>query len=194
VALDQWNLDTQHFYDLGYLSTTDGKYRNLPDHAEEWAQLNWYRYDVFEWGVKDFYLSAHFKWSSAYRNADLSGCGFVFAVQENYDKYSVFLDRNRILFYIYEESYGYYRPVGLSRGTDRVQFGNPFDEPVEADFTLIVNDAYARVLVDGELMSEYVLSKNKLVRGGYGPAILSGTNKDFGTRCEMSEFHAWIAN
>lgn len=194
ASLEEWKLETQHFYDLGYLPTTNGTYRNYQTHVEEWAQLNWYRYDVYEWGAKDFYMSAHFKWSSAYRNADLSGCGFVFAVQDNYDKYSVFLDRNRILFYIYEQSYGYYLPLGLTRGTDRVQFGNPFDQPVEADFTLVVSDAYARVLVDGELMSEYTLSTNKLVEGGYGPAILSGTNKDFGTRCEMTKIHAWIAD
>jgi hypothetical protein len=191
---DKWNAETQKYYDLGYLTSTDGINRKFADFTEEWAQLRWYRSWVNEDQAKDFYVSAHFKWASAYRNADPSGCGIVFAVQKNSDKYSVFLDRNGILFYIFEESYGYYRPVGITRGTGLVKFGNPFDKPVEADFALVVSDAYARVLVNGELIGEYTLSENKLVQGGFGPAILSGTNKDFGTRCEITDFRTWVAN
>jgi hypothetical protein len=189
---DARDAETQRYFDLGYLSTTDGTNRQYVDFVGEWAQLGWYRWRSLENHAENFYVSAHFKWSSAYRNADLSGCGIVFAVQENNDKYSVFLDRNGVLFYIYEESYGYYRPVGITRGTGKVEFGNPFDQPVEADFTLIVNDAYVYVLVNGELVAEYTLSKNKFYKGGFGHAILSGTNKDFGTRCEITNFHAWI--
>jgi len=189
---DSLDAETQKYYDLGYLSTTEGTNRKYVDFIEEWAQLGWYNSWIYEKQAENFYVSAHFKWSSAYRNADLSGCGIVFAVQKNYDKYSVFLDRSGVLFYIYEESYGYYRPVGITRGTGKVEFGNPFDQPVEVDFTLIVNDAYVYVLVNGGLVAEYTLSKNKFYKGGLGPAILSGTNKDFGTRCEITNFHGWI--
>ena len=190
---DKWNAETQNYYDLGYLTTTDGTNKKFADFTEEWAQLRWYRSWVYEDQAKDFYVSAHFKWASAYRNADPSGCGIVFAVQKNFDKYSVFLDRNGVLFYIFEESYGYYRPVGITRGTGLVKFENPFDKPVEADFVLIVSDAYARVLVNDELIGEYTLSENKLAQGGFGPAILSGTNRDFGTRCEITDFRTWVA-
>ncbi len=48
--------------------------------------------------ASDFYLSGHFRWQSAYRNADISGCGFAFGIQENGDQYAVFLDRSRVLF------------------------------------------------------------------------------------------------
>jgi hypothetical protein len=189
---DARDAETQRYFDLGYLSSTDGTNRIYVDFVKEWAQLGWYNWRINERRAENFYISAHFKWSSAYRNADLSGCGIAFAIQENFDQYSVFPDRSRVLFYIYEESYGYYRPVGITRGTGKVDFGNPFDEPAEADFTLIVNDANAYVLVNGELVAECTLSKNKFHKGGFGPAILSGTNKDFGTRCEITNFHAWI--
>jgi hypothetical protein len=191
---DALKAETQKYYDLGYLSTTDGTNRKYVDFVEEWAQLNWYRSWIYEKQAENFYVSAHFKWSSAYRNADSSGCGIVFAVQKNNDKYSVFLDRTGVLFYIYQESIGYYRPVGITRGTGKVEFGNPFDQPLEADFVLIVNNAYVYVLVNQELVGEYTLSKNKFYKGAYGPAILSGTNKDFGTRCEITNFHGWIQN
>jgi hypothetical protein len=32
------------------------------------------------------------------------------------------------------------------------------------------------------------------LRGRVGLALLSGTNKDFGTRCEMTDLHLWIPN
>ena len=78
-----------------------------------------------------------------------------------------------------------------TRGTGRVDFGNPFDQPVEADFTLIVKGTSAYVLVDGELLGEYTLAQSKNLRGGLGLTLLSGTNKDFGTRCEMTDIHVW---
>lgn len=192
---DERAATTQKYYELGYLSSTDGTYRQYVDFKKEWAQLGWYFWDISErQKVKDFYARAHFKWSSAFRNADKSGCGIVFAIQDNYDKYSVFLDRSGVLFYYYEESYGYYRPVGATREIKDITFENPFDAPAEADITLIVNNYYAYVLVYDELIGEYTLSANKFPRGGLGPAILSGTNKDFSTRCEITNFHAWIQN
>jgi hypothetical protein len=190
--LDKMKEETENYYDLGYLASTDGAYRKYGDFSEEWAQLNWYQWWILDDTARDFYLSAHFKWSSAYRNADVSGCGFVFAIQENGDHYAVFLDRSAIRFLSADQS-PYVRKLGVTRGTDRVNFSNPADEPVETDFTLIVNNEYAYVLVDGEVVGEYTLSQSKALRGNLGLTLLSGTNKDFGTRCEMTNVHAWLA-
>lgn len=189
--VENWNKDTQKYYELGYLSTKEGEFIEYADFREEWAQLGWYWRWTYEDEPTDFYMSGHLQWSSAYRSADLSGCGFVFAEQENGDHYAVFLDRSKVLFVQTEY---YYEPIGTTRGTGRVNFGNPFDEPVEADLTLIVNDAYAYVLVDGEAVGEYTLSQSKMLTGKVGLALLSGTNKDFGTRCEITDLHLWIPN
>lgn len=183
------NAEVQDYFDKGYLPTTDGRFREMDDFHEEWAQLGWYSWWLFNDTASDFYMKAHLKWSSAYRSADLSGCGFVFAVQNNDDHYAVFLDKSKV--YFVETAY-YYKPIGATRGTGLVNFDNPADHPVEADFTLIVNDAYAYVLVDEELMGEYTLAKSKNLHGKLGLALLSGTNKDYGTRCEMTNLHIWI--
>jgi hypothetical protein len=180
--------EAQAYFDQGYLASADGKFMEYEDFKEEWAQLGWYSWWVLGQNARDFYISAHFKWTSAYRSADISGCGFAFAIQEDEDHYAVFLDRSKVYFV---ETAGYFMPVGPTRGTGRVDFGNPFDEPVEADFTLIVKDAYAYVLVDGEVVGEYTLSQSKKLRGGLGLTLLSGTNKDFGTRCEMTNLRVW---
>lgn len=192
IEFDRREEQTEKYYALGYLSTTRGTYRKYEDFSEEWAQLGWYywwpRNDI----AANFYMSAHFKWSSAYRNADVSGCGFIFGLQENSDRYAVFLDRSVIEFLSADGDAVYADRLGLTRGTGRVDFNNPADEPVEADFTLIVNNFYAYVLVNGDVVGEYTLPQSKPYKGWLGLTLLSGTNRDFGTRCEMTNIYAWI--
>ncbi len=182
--------EVQKYFEAGYLTTTDGRLMEYDDFEAERAELTAYRSWVFYEKVNDFYLRGHFKWSSAYQSANTSGCGFVFGIQENGDHFAVFLDRSKVLFV--QTKNHFYRSVGLTHGTGRVKFDNPFDHPVEADFTLIVKDAYAYILVNDEVVSEYTLSQSNNSPGNYGVALLSGTNKDFGTRCEITNLHAWI--
>lgn len=191
---DELNAEAKKYFDLGYLTTTDGEFVEYATFFREWAQLGWYQRYTFDARAADSFMSAHLKWWSAYRNADLSGCGFVFANQDNGDHYAVFLDRSRVVFFDLDQSLGYARIVGVTRGTGRVKFDNPADAPVEADFTVIVKGAYAYVLVNGEVAGEYTLSQSKSLNGNLGLSILSGTNKDYGTRCEMSNIHLWIPN
>jgi hypothetical protein len=187
--LDELNSEAQTYYEKGYLATDQGRFRQLDDFKEEWAQLGWYSWWLLNDTTSDFYMKAHFRWSSAYKSADISGCGFVFAVEKNEDHYAVFLDKSKV--YFVETSY-YYRPIGPTRGTGRVNLDNPADQPVEADFALIVKGAYAYVLVNEEVVGEYTLAQSKELRGRLGLSLLSGTNKDYGTRCEMTNLHLWI--
>lgn len=184
---EAFNAETQKYFELGYLKSNEGKVEEIDDFYYEWAQLNWYSWWPLGRKVSDFYLSAHFSWESAYRNADDSGCGIVFAIQPNKEHYSVFLDRTKIVFLDADNRYAYSRTVGKTRGTGRVKF----DMPAEADFTLIVQGAYAYILVDGELIGEYTLSQSRNLSGDVGLSILSGTNKDYGTKCEMTNIRLW---
>jgi len=183
---EDFNKEIETYYDQGYLDTTEGKVEELDDFSDDWAQLGWYRWAPLNETVDDFFLSAHFKWMSAYKNADESGCGLIFAIQPDSSHYAVFLDRSKIIFLDADSSYGSYSlPVGKTRGTGRVKFGNPG----EADFTLIIKGNSAYVLVDGEMIGEYSLSQSRILRGDVGLTTLSGTNKDYGTRCEMTDVH-----
>lgn len=186
--------EIQSYFDKGYLETTDGSFFQFRDFEYEWAQLQWYQRFYLEGKgasahYSDFVFNAHFKWSSAYRNADISGCGVAFAEQQNEDHYAVFLDRSKVLF---AKTDYYYNPFGPTRGTGRVKFENPFDKPAEADFTLIVKDKYAYVLVDDELVGEYTLAESQSTKGTISLALISGTNKDYGTRCEMTNVHIFV--
>lgn len=191
--VEQRTAKVQKYFELGYLPSTEGKFEQFGDFNQAWAQLEWYQsWSLSSTKVENFLLSAHVKWSSAYRNANVSGCGFYFAFREGSDfHYAVFLDRSKVLFVTTDY---YYEPVHPTLGTGLVDFPNPADSPVEADLTLIVNDTNAYVIVDGEMVGGYTLSQSKILRGYFGISLLSGTNKGFGTRCEMTDIHAFILN
>ncbi|HEX2990772.1 MAG TPA: hypothetical protein VHO49_08835, partial [Anaerolineales bacterium] len=122
---------------------------------------------------------------SASDGANVSGCGFIFGLQEDRKHYAVILDKQKVLFLI-DSGIGS-REIKPTRGTGTVQI----EEPLEADMTLIVRDAYSYVLVDGVLVGEYTLSQSQPYQGRLGLTVLSGTNRDYGTRCEISDLYAW---
>lgn len=189
--VEEMNALVQDYYDKGYLAMKEGEFTSYEDFDQDWAQIGWYNWSTFDQKASDFFLSAHFKWSTAVKTSDLSGCGFVFAVQENNDHYAVFLDKSRIVFLQAAVRFGKYsHEVGKTRGTGRVSFGNP----AAADFTLIVKGAYAYVLVDGKVVGEYTLSADTPMNGNVGLTVLSGTNRDYGTRCEMTNIRLWVPN
>ena len=186
--VEELNAEVQDFYDKGYLTTSDGSFTEVEDFSYDWAQLGWYNWLPLKVSASDFFLSAHFKWDSAFKNSDISGCGFIFDLQPNEDHYAVFLDRAKIFFLITDHAHGYSKPMSPTRGTGRVKF----DYPAEADFTLIVKGAYAYVLVNGEVVGEYTLAQSRSLQGDLGLTVLSGTNRDYGTHCEMTNLHLWI--
>jgi hypothetical protein len=188
--VEELSAEVQAFYEKGYLATTDGRFTELDDFSADRAQLGSYAWLVFEDAASDFFMSAHFKWDSASKNSDISGCGFVFGVQPNDDHYAVFLDRTNIEFRIRNLSLGYSTRVKPTRVVGKVKF----DYPAEADFTLIVKGARAYVLVNGEVVNEYTLLQGRPLSGHVGLAVLSGTNKDYGTHCEMTNLHLWVPN
>ncbi len=182
--VDEFQSLLQTFEEKGYVETTEGNISELPPFKEEWAQLGWYMWWPYDDATSDFVFKAHFKWSTALATSDESGCGFIFGIQDNDDHYAVFLDKSRILFLMARGSNVYL--VGKTRGSGRANFGNP----AEADFAVAVKGQSAFVSVNGEV-TEYTLSADQSSRGGYGATLLSGTNRDYGTRCEMTDVMFW---
>jgi hypothetical protein len=180
--------EIQSYYEKGYLATSEGQLFELDDFRYEWARLEYYALVPITDSVSDFYMGAHFKWDSALKNSNPAGCGFFFGLQLNNDHYAVFLDRTKVYFFITNRTVGRSLPVAPTRGTGRVKF----DYPAEADFTLLVKGISAYVLVNGEIVGEYTLAQSRPSRGEIGLSVLSGTNKDYGTRCEMTDLRLWI--
>jgi hypothetical protein len=183
--------EVQKYKDEGLIPTTKGQYTVLDDYNEAFAMRGFLNYQYFGFTVKNFVYKAHVEWSTADTTSETSGCGIVFAVQQkgdNNDYYGVVLDKSRIYF---STTYGgYYYDMGKSRGTGKLNFGNP----AVADFTLVVFDYKAFVYVDNEFIGEYTLSKDRELSGKFGYGIISGTNHDYGTRCKITNSRIWKLN
>ena len=181
---EDFNVLLSEYKEKGYVTTTTGEFFEPDPFQEDWAQLGWYQWWPFDFKAKDFVFSAHFDWSLASATPEISGCGVIFGLQENDDHYAVFLDTSRILFLMGRGSNVY--NVGKTRGPGTVNFSNP----AEADFVLSVKGQSAYVSVN-DVVTEYTLSADQTSAGTFAFSILSGTNKDYGTRCGMTDMIFW---
>ncbi len=153
------------------------------DFQESWAQLGWYQW----WNIataENFVISAHTEWKSASRTADWwnSGCGFTFHIDDQNDHILAYLALDGNVYfsgYVNQQfrtiARGYYGKVDTMEGS--------------ADVLLAVDGNKATYYVDGKK----VLSKEIPLVNGTGLALTlnSGTNKDFGTECTISQILLW---
>lgn len=175
----------QKFADDKLISSTNGDYIELDDFNDSFSQIGWYQSYPTKTVLESFVFVGHLKWQTAAQTSDLSGCGILFGQQEDTSDYAVFLDKSRI--YFSSSTPQFYSELGKTRGTGRLSLGNP----AEADLTLLVHNNYAYVYVDDKLIGEYTLSKDKPLKGIFGYGIISGTNKNYGTSCEVTNARVW---
>jgi len=175
----------EEFSENGRFPTTEGEYVRLDDFSETFAQIGYYQAYPTDLELENFVFTGHLKWSTALPTSDVSACGILFGQQEDSSDYAVFLDKSRV--YFSSSTTTFYKELGKTSGTGRVNFANP----AEADFSLVVYQTHAYVYVDGAFIGEYSLSVDKPLRGKFGYGIISGTNKDYGTRCEISNAAVW---
>jgi len=184
---EDWQVEIQRYADQGYIPTAEGKIEAVRDFNQSWAQIGWYTWFSAGKRAKNFIYSGHFKWSSDSETPNKSGCGFLFATNDNESHYAVFIDTAEITFRRADGN-TYRGPVGLTRGSKNLNFKEP---PYETDFTIIVYDYYAYILLDGELKAEYTLAKSQKLDGYLAYAILSGTNAGYGTKCKITDGRLW---
>lgn len=170
----------------GYLKHSDGEYARLDDYSEAWAQINWYQWLWTGYAPTDFVVRADFSWESASNTANWfdSGCGFVFreASRENLDHYLVHLGLDGVV-YFYKARGGVGTELASARA-EKLDLPNgsaQFMLAVEGDkFTAYVNNRRVITAHDGSLKT-----------GLLNYTLLSGTNRDFGTRCTMENVELW---
>ena len=65
--------------------------------------------------------------------------------------------------------------------------------PGTADVALVVNQKKAYVILNDKLIGSYTLDTDWLTGpGDLEYTVLSGTNKDYGTRCKMTNIDLWV--
>ena len=76
--------------------------------------------------------------------------------------------------------------VGKTRGSGRLSL----TEPISVDVAVIVKGNTTYVQVNGQT-TEYTLSVDQTAAGEFALSLLSGTNKDYGTKCDISHASLW---
>jgi hypothetical protein len=183
---DEFNALLEKVNADGYISTTAGETLELDPFKESWAQINWFQWWNYGMTGSEFVLKSKFNWVTSSSMPEESGCGVIFGLQDNGDYYAVFLTNTRILFMMKRGANLY--NVGKTKGPGAYKF----DNPAEAEFVLAVSDQKAYIFVDGD-PTLYTLSADQTSKGGFGLSLLSGTNKDYGTRCEATDMILWTA-
>jgi hypothetical protein len=169
----------QGLLDDGVISSTEGDYYPLDDFSESWAQLGYYQWWDTGYSAENFVLSTDVTWESASDKANWpeAGCGIVFSEDSESDHNLVYLSLD-----------GYGRLIQVNEGEWKnlaSQFYGKLSIPDgDAKIMLVVNDKRISFYVNGERVANAY--DGSLNEGKIALTLLSGTNKDFGTRCTMS--------
>jgi hypothetical protein len=168
----------------GVLNTTEGNYVRLDSFDQSWAQLGWYQWWGTGYEPTNFVIRTGATWETAYERADLnySGCGFVFHEVDS---------NNHILVYLGMDGYAYmsHFAKGKYSQTGHVYYGKLAIPSDSGELVLAVNENWITFYVNGkQLIHKQDLA---LTGGKLALTILSGTNKDYGTRCQMNDIDLW---
>jgi hypothetical protein len=187
----------QQIFDDGHISTTNGTYKKLDDFSQEYSSKFGYNWTNTGTYAKDFIVRADFNWSVADQK-NYSGCGYVFREKSDKFYYLIALDAlDGVLLSYTREGYDplwgtdvYNYSIAASRRTKLPDMG---PNPYQATFTLIVEDLKAFTYINDIYYSEYDLQSNWLTEEGpLAFMILTGSDKDYGTRCQITDAGIWI--
>ena len=163
----------------GVVKSENNQYARLEDFEQEWAQLGWFKWWGTGYAAENFVLSADVAWQSASNTADwyTTGCGIVFSLNDEDNYHLAFLSL---------DGYGV---VGRKAKGDlkllaAERYGNLSTPDGDAKIMLVVDDKRVNFYVNDKLVTK--VYDNSLNEGDIALTLLSGTNKDFGTRCTMT--------
>ena len=173
----------------GYIPSTNGTYNPLPDYADSYAQINYYRWYPTGFAPENFVIEADVEYASASDIANWveSGCGFVFHVDSNNNHYAVFLVMDGHTF-SHAMSDGKFYPIGDA------YFDKLAIPSGKVHIALVVNGNHYAFFVNGKLAQKYEGYQGKLTSGDLAYSIISGTNTGFGTACKFTNSELWVVN
>jgi hypothetical protein len=172
----------------GAISESDlssAEYYLMEDFDESWAQINWYQWWNTGFQPANFVIRVDASWDTASNIANWfsSGCGFVYSEDGVENHYMTFLalDGNVHTYRTLNNQFtemkgGYYGKVGTPDG--------------EAELLIVVKNQRMTFFVNGRKVVQF--DDRNITSGNLGFTLNSGTNKDFGFRCVMSNIDVWI--
>jgi hypothetical protein len=175
----------EKLWEDGIVNAIEGDYYRLDDFDQSWAQINWYQWWRLNHLAENFVLSTDVSWQSASDTANwyASGCGFVFSETDR--------DHHHVA-YLTLDGYGVL--ARLAKGDWKTlaaqRYGKVSTPNGNAKIMLVVDDKRINFYVNDKLVTNAY--DNSIKEGNIAFTLLSGTNKDFGTRCKMSNIELFI--
>ena len=171
--------------DNGVLHSTTGRYFQLEDFKDSWAQINWYRREPTKFVVDNFVIRAHIEYESASRSANwyASGCGFTFREDRAGDHYLIYPALDGYV-YFYAVRYGELLYLG------EAYYGQPKTPAGSLDLMLVIEDDWIFAYIND--VKTLIMQNIWFTEGTLGYSLTSGINTDFGTRCEFSNVELWM--
>jgi hypothetical protein len=198
---DKLKSDLNTLKNDGYISSTEGVFKPLADHSEDYNEMaadTNFQYEPLEdfTELENFVYTAHFKWATAVESLELNGCGVMFGYQQEPgdrqgEHFAIFLGRSGVGLYI-SQSNNWLESNWLSATSSpgSVNFGNP----AEADFTLVINGYKSYVFVDNKFIAEYDLPTTRSVAGKFMQSMGTSIADGYGVHCEISNAAVWSLN
>ncbi len=168
----------------GYLENDKGNAYVLEDFKDSWAQLGWYQWTYSGRSPSEFILRADVSWDSASDKANWfeSGCGFVFGERDQDNHFLAWMGLDGWV-HLNETRNGNWIDLGYA-------YAGSVDTPSgEANLMLVVADKKIHFFIDDNLIKSRQLNDD--ISGDLAFTIFSGTNKGFGTRCDMENIKLW---
>jgi hypothetical protein len=163
----------------GVIPWSDGKVTSYGSFTDSYTNMGSAKfYSITE--ADHYVLSSKISWlsASATPNSAVSGCGYIFSSDSNANDYITTTIRMN----------GYIYFNGLKNG-NKLSYGQQYIMPPsmqgEGLLTLVVNNSSVSIYFNGKQLftrNDVVISGDKL-----GFAVLSGTNKDYGTQCTFED-------
>ena len=171
-----------------YYTGTPVSYFVISDYDQSWAQIGWGQYTSIEDPPTNFVIRTDANWSSASDTANWneSGCGFVFHAKDTSSLFVSYLGLDGIVYV--QRVYN-----GESKLLGSATYGKVDIPEGSAELMLMVNGDKIYYFVNGEEVysgSDSLLT-GALDSGDLGFILMSGTNKDYGTRCQMKNTDLW---
>ena len=165
----------------GLISSKNGKYIPLEDYSDSLAKSNYYQWFTFdEYTPTNFIIQANVKISNAAPNSTKAGCGFAVS---GYDQ---------AIFFALDGNINYVDAFTRKSNYLDATSATEFESANGVLLTLVVDDRNWHFFVNDKI--GLVLNSQGGGPNNVGPAILSGTDEGFGTRCEYTNMLLWIIN
>lgn len=162
-----------------------GPLHRINDFDESWAQRGWYQWWSFGYDMADFVFITHIEWQlPTTRALNQTGCGFVFRVDDNNHHLLIFYEvhGNAVLGQMKPSGY---QDVETAWTLPDLEQSITLEDSGSADFMVIAEQEMVTAYINGVKTQRWVVAP--LESGDIGYTLLSGTNKDFGIACQMTD-------